>query len=357
MRASIVVGLGYGDEGKGITTDYLCSTLVKPIVVRFSGGQQAGHTVRIGDRVHTHSNFGSGTLQGYESYFSEHCTIYPVTMKREYDVLRDKDVEAKVIVHPLAKLTTPFDVWANRSCDKNKADGTCGLGVGKTMKRHTESPHQLYAMDLHNPTILSYKLEEIAKWYGYDLRSNELTDELELFIKAIEEMPMMIASYDFLKQYENIIFEGSQGVLLDMNHGAYPNVTFSNTTSKNALEICDRLNISERHIYGVTRAYSTRHGSGPFKEGAIKLVNNEDENNKYNKFQLGFKVSPMNYDMLNHAIAIERIYSEKYVFNLVVTCNDQVKGSNQFDMAKVAIMPHILLKSYSSDSKDMQEYI
>jgi adenylosuccinate synthase len=84
MNAKIVVGLGFGDEGKGITTDWLCSQNQKSIVIRFSGGQQAGHTVMIGDdKKHIHSNYGSGTLRGVPSYFSEHCSIYLPTLWTE----------------------------------------------------------------------------------------------------------------------------------------------------------------------------------------------------------------------------------------------------------------------------------
>ena len=90
MKSHIVMGLGYGDEGKGITTDYLASTLKNPIVVRYSGGQQAGHTVIVDGIKHIHSNFCSGSLRDVPSYFSEHTTFYPVTIARELAVLKPK---------------------------------------------------------------------------------------------------------------------------------------------------------------------------------------------------------------------------------------------------------------------------
>ena len=79
----IVIGLGYGDEGKGRTVDYLCSQNPNSIVVRFSGGQQAGHTVMTNGIKHIFSNYGAGTLQGCPTYISEHATIYPLTMLME----------------------------------------------------------------------------------------------------------------------------------------------------------------------------------------------------------------------------------------------------------------------------------
>jgi len=359
LKASIVVGLGWGDEGKGLTTDYLCSKLPNPIVVRFSGGQQAGHTVKIGELKHTFANFGSGTLQGYASYFSEHTTIYPVTMYREYNILLDKGVKPKVYIHPLAKITTPFDVFANRECEDTLEHGTCGQGVGKTMKRHLESPIQIYAIDLLNIETLVEKMVSVAIWYGYDENDviKWLDEEGERFGKAVKEMPFIITDYNMLRDYENIIFEGSQGILLDMNHGVFPFVTFANTTSKNAQEICDILGIEERTVYEVTRAYHTRHGNGPFTENPIKLQNNEEENNKYNSYQLAFKTSKLDYNLLNHARRIENLYSKDCPKVLVVTCNDQIPEENAFDENKLEHLPHLLLKSFSPDSKHMQEHI
>ena len=87
-KAQIVLGSLLGDEGKGITTDYLCKkNPFGTIVVRFSGGHQAGHNVKIGKVSHVHSNLGSGTLRGVPSYFSEHCTFYPVTLENELRVI------------------------------------------------------------------------------------------------------------------------------------------------------------------------------------------------------------------------------------------------------------------------------
>ena len=137
MKARIVLGCGYGDEGKGITTDFLCSHASDPIVIRFSGGQQAGHTVIRDGVKHIHSNFGSGTLQNVPTYFTEHTTFYPATILRERARLKAIGIDNPFIAfHPLAKLTTPYDVFANRSCDETMSHGTCGLGVGKTMKRN-----------------------------------------------------------------------------------------------------------------------------------------------------------------------------------------------------------------------------
>ena len=164
MKAQIVVGLGFGDEGKGITTDYLCSKNENSLVVRFSGGQQCGHNVCIGDNQHVHSNFGSGTLRGVPSFFSEHCTIYPNTMFEELIVLNEKAVNPTLYLHPLAKITTPYDVLANRVLELKNNHGSCGLGIGTTMKRDLDG-YKLSAIDLAHSSILLQKLAEIQKYY------------------------------------------------------------------------------------------------------------------------------------------------------------------------------------------------
>lgn len=354
MNAHIVVGLGYGDEGKGITTDYLCSTLSHPIVIRYSGGQQAGHTVIKDGVKHIHSNFGAGTLRGVPTYFSEFTTFYPATILREKKRLAKKGVKNPLLIlHPLAKMTTPFDVFANRECPNTKEHGTCGLGIGKTMKRH-ESPFHLYAIDLLNRETLVQKIKNIGKlYYGFDDKmSDDLLDEFADFWEAIDTLELPIAGYDMLKNYNNLIFEGSQGILLDMTHGVFPNVTYSNTTSKNAMEICDRLEIGvrEREVYYITRTYHTRHGAGVFKEQAIDLKNNHEEINVNNIYQGQFKVAPLDYDLLNYALKVDSIYNNSFS-NLVVTCNDQF---NKIDYNRVA---HTFLHRFESHSPDSKDFV
>ena len=361
-----VIGLGYGDEGKGITTDFLCRKQpYKTIVVRFSGGQQAGHNIRIGQISHVHSNFGSGALRGAPSYFSEHCTIYPVTMSREASLLSTKIYELpEVFYHPLAHLTTPADVAYNRWREKKLNHGSCGIGVGATMKRNIETPYKVYAIDLTNIPILLKKCHQIHHYYidliGKDnpeIESyyNEMIEEFPLFNVAVDEMKnfitFQIKDYDFLKSYENIIFEGAQGIMLDMTHGIFPNVTYGNTTSKNALEICNKLKINNIEIFYVTRCYQTRHGVGWMSnEDPIKLTNTQDEINVYNEWQKDFRIGEIDYDLLNYAYSIDSLYSKDIPKNLVVTCLDQ-RPNFEFEYHKLKTRFKEIYNSYSADSK------
>lgn len=363
MNAKIIIGTGYGDCGKGITTDFLCRQNPEhTIVVRFSGGQQAGHNVKIGNVSHVHSNYGSGTLRGVPSYFSEHCTIYPVTMLRERVNLHKKGVEPKVYIHPLVNVTTPGDIAYNRLTEKKLGHGSCGLGVGATMNRNIKTGYKLFGIDLTNRTILDQKLRAIYDYYIGLINDEEdiayfndtFIHELGLFEFSVEKLEINIKSYEFLKQFENVVFEGSQGILLDMDHGIFPNVTYSNTTSKNALEISRKIGVDQIEIFYPTRCYHTRHGAGWMaNREEIKLINNQDEINVFNEWQKDFKIGEMDYDLLNYALSVDNIYSEKIRKNLVVTCLDQ-RPNFEFNYDKISTKFNHVYESYSPDSKDFK---
>lgn len=106
--AQIIIGLGFGDEGKGITTDFLAQQNPESVVIRFSGGQQAAHTVMMDNKKHIHSSFASGALRGLPSYFTEHCTIHPTFLFNEMEELKKKNGNTELHIHPLAKVTTPL---------------------------------------------------------------------------------------------------------------------------------------------------------------------------------------------------------------------------------------------------------
>lgn len=377
MTAHIIVGLGWGDEGKGITTDYLCSKFpskaidnnLGTVVVRYGGGQQCGHTVVHNGIKHINSNFGSGTLRGHATYFTEHCTVYLNTMQVEKEVLEDKGVVIpKMFIHPLAKITTPYDVALNRISHINRKHGSCGLGIGATMDRNLNSIYKLYAIDLQHPELFKEKLRHIEKYVRdlvysisylpdidniLDIYNGIVRNEMEMFNDAIENHHFEIRGYDILNNANDLIFEGNQGILLDMDHGTIPNVTFAHTTSRNAIEVCNKLGIIPE-IYYVTRCYQTRHGNGWMtNEDKIELINNEDEINFFNDYQLDFRIGEMDYGLLNHAINLDKIYSTNLKKNLVVTCLDQ---RPDFDIKllfnSITEPMQFKLTSHSSDSKD-----
>lgn len=349
-KAQIVIGLGFGDEGKGITTDFLAQQNPESVVIRFSGGQQAAHTVMIDDRKHVHSSFASGALRGLPSYYTEHCTIHPLFLFNEREELKAKNGNTELHIHPLAKVTTPFDVWQNRTNSKNLEHGTCGKGVGATMKRN-ESPYKLFAIDLIAPKeMLIEKLKSIAYYYGF-MEEEQIDEEMTPFLEAIEQIDWKIDDYNYLNSFENLIFEGSQGILLDMDHGVFPNVTYAHTTSKNAYEICKKLNIEDIEMYYVTRSYATRHGNGWMSnEKELVIKNNEEETCTFNEYQKELRFGSLDYKLLNYALKLDGAYISPVKKNLVITCLDQIDEEFKFD--KLEIKFDSIFGSYSPYSKD-----
>lgn len=370
----IVIGLGFGDEGKGLCTDYLCAKH-KPastIVVRFNGGHQAGHNVVIGNRQHVHSNFGSGTLRGYSSYFSKYCTVYPITLYNEWIVLLEKKIAPDLIIDPMAIVTTPYDVIYNQFREEEKNHGSCGLGIGSTMHRHNTSGYKVFAADLTNKKVLTLKLANLRTYYlnqlkleGYSTEaiidySNQCSELMTQYLDAVEilflrQPPIIKVSKLDMAQYNAIIFEGAQGVMLDMDHGIFPNVTYSNTTSKNALELCSEWDLNDISIFYITRCYQTRHGYGPMtSDENVSLVNNADEINVYNKWQKEFKTKKIDYDLINFALKIDSCYHPEWSkcridTNLLITCNDQLPDF-EFDTTQLKFRGRIY-KSYAPDQK------
>lgn len=352
MNSRVVIGLGFGDEGKGITTDYLCSQTpnLTKLVVRFSGGSQAGHTVVINKQKHVFSSVGSGSLRGIPSYFTEDTTIYPIALINELSVLKSKGIIPQIYYHPFCKIITPMDVLFNQNDSENKKHGTCGLGIGAAMKREN-SMYSLRMIDLLHPKMFREKyymiLKNYYKEYTFDLGiytklENAFFNNIQYFT------PNKIVGYEIFESYDEVIFEGSQGIMLDKNHGVFPNVTYSNTTVKN---ISNWLNDSTE-IYYVTRCYQTRHGNGWMSNcDNIELINNEEEINVTNEYQGTFRIGELDYDSLNYSLNVDKCYhSCNIVKNLVVTCLDQ-RTLFTFDYNKLNTKFSKIFESYGADSR------
>lgn len=307
----IVLGLGYGDEGKGLSTSFLCSQTPKPLVVRFNGGHQAGHTVVYHDHRHVFSSFGAGTLQGVPSYWSRYCTFFPTAVVNEHEALPIKPI---LYVDPLCPVTTPYDVYFNHLQNKDTQHGTVGVGFGATLRRH-ENYYKLYVQDLYYPKVLQEKLRLIAQYYQLEhLDIRRFLEDVELAKDIIR-----LSDSSIISKYTPV-FEGAQGLLLDQDFGFFPHVTRSNTSSKNALNLhaC-------KEVYYVTRTYQTRHGNGylSLEDQPLKLINAEKETNVLNDHQGSFRKAPLDVEMLNYALTCDQNFSKHLHKNLIITCMDQ----------------------------------
>lgn len=362
--AKIVIDLMFGDGGKGLTTKFLCNEYRQenPIVIRFSGGQQAGHTVIDDGIKHISSNYGSGVLNGVPTYLTEHCTVYPNTISRERESLYGKGINPVLYVHPLANLTTPSDVAYNRIIELKQGHGSCGMGVGATMSRNLNTGFKIFAIDTLSPEIFTQKLRNISNYYRSKFTGNDLEEfdriekeQGETFHRVVNGI-FEIKNYCFLNDYDTLIFEGSQGILLDMDHGLFPNVTYANTTSKNAIEVCKKLNVKDIEVFYVTRCYQTRHGAGWMSnEKELDLINNDEEINVPNTWQGYFRTGEIDYELLNYSLSVDQSYNDlSYVRRkLVVTCLDQ-RPDFKFEYDKLPNFTDYY-ESYSPESKKLKD--
>jgi len=369
-KAIIVVGLGYGDEGKGITTDYLCLHNLNTIVVRFNGGHQAGHCVVTKEgKKHVFSNFGSGTLRGISTYWSSYCTFEPLFFIEELDVL---GFDPKIYIDKLCPITTHYDILYNRALETtlgNNRRGSCGVGFGATIDRCKIQELNFTFEDFLVPEKAVKKLELIREYYRKKINletafvfDNFLYNEEDtLFINSIKTIHELISKNVIIPAcehemfsnnnvWETYIFEGSQAILLDKYFGTKPHITKSNTTSKNALDILKRQNIHPQNIeiFYVTRAYQTRHGAGPFrdKNQNFVLCNNSQETNLSNEYQGEVRYNYLDVDLINYAIECDTKYSREITKNLMITCLDHI-GSEDISFYKNNILTKINYREFS----------
>lgn len=292
----IVIGANFGDCGKGLMTDYF-SQKPNSIVVCSNGGAQRGHTVTTPDGIrHVFHHFGSGTFNHASTYLSENFIVNPIIFKQEYDELMKLGYIPNVYINQNCMLTTPFDMMANQIIEENRGKnkhGSCGLGIFETIKRYKAG---ITDVDNH---IREYYLEQFKR------ENIILTDEWSkifldngIFEHFLDDWDFMnnhslaISDNYFLNQFDNIVFEAAQGLLLDQNNTEYfPHLTPSNTGIKNPKRIIenvewnDEINIETCYV---SRTYLTRHGAGKFPSECNKRFINEymfDKTNVPNPFQ------------------------------------------------------------------------
>lgn len=328
----IVIGSQYGDEGKGMTVDWLVRKRMElhdgkaPIVVRFSGGHQCGHRVVHHDKEHIFSNFGSGTLRGAATYWTKECTIDPVGFMREYKILGEKGIIPTIFADPECPITTPYDKIHNHLSEKIQHHGSTGVGFGATIARN-EGTNKLRLIELRNKHIYEHKMNT---FFGdYEEVTDDVIDEFDTAVSEMLDVISIVQEQLFLTSPEmNLIFEGNQGILLDHEYGFFPHVTRANTMSRGVKRFIDARKVVPT-IYYVTRAYSTRHGNGPFPgeefEKNLLLHNMEGEANEYGEWQGHFRLAPFNDEMFNYALKLDsKLRNFHAVEKLVVTCMDHI---------------------------------
>ena len=284
--ADIVVGLGYGDEGKGATVDALVAHRNAARVVRFNGGQQAAHNVVVNGRHHTFASYGSGTFAGVPTFVSKHCTIDPIAISAERRVL-GPSFHPMLYVHEDALVTTPFHVVHNLMDRRFIEHGTTGTGFGTTIEQNIVRPElSIRASDLVNFDVLVDKMRNIMLYYSpaprdFDAALVGLAKDM-YYSKLVNFCVIQDEEFTEALSFGHTVFEGAQGFGLDQDYGVHPHTTWSTTTPKNALELCANSGVEDVVKIGCLRTYATRHGNGPMPhEGKLDIEPVELHNGSY----------------------------------------------------------------------------
>ena len=279
MACLIIVGTQWGDEGKGKIVDLL--TERADAVVRYQGGNNAGHTVMFGEQTFILHLLPSGILRKTTSILGNGVVIDLAEMIKEIDELAQMDISVEDHLHisDRAQLVMPwhktFDRLGEEQKSKNKI-GTTGRGIGPAYEDKVRRSGMRVG-DLLEPELFKARLEEIVEeknkllelYYKSDEPSFsaeeiflEFTAYLKILKPYIRDTPLLVNQ--MIEQGKNILFEGAQGTFLDVDHGTYPFVTSSNTLAGGA---CAGTGIGPTRInevLGIVKAYTTRVGSGPF---------------------------------------------------------------------------------------------
>jgi adenylosuccinate synthase len=353
-HAFLTVDLGFGDAGKGSIVDFLTRTHNAHTVVRYNGGAQAAHrvvTAGPNPGEHVFAQFGSGTLAGAATHLSRFMLLDPLAMaaeERHLYALGVTNAFERTTIDERALVITPFQRAVNRLKELARGDkrhGSCGMGIGETMVDYLEHGERvLFAGDLRKPDLLRTKLEFLRVANLAKLQSLQ-PDLLGSADSAREQAPLIDADWSdwlieeycafarharivpgaflhtILRRPGTVVFEGAQGVLLDEWHGFHPHTTWSTTTLENADRLLGEAGYSGSLTrLGITRAYATRHGSGPLATEDAELTRAlPDPSNSYGAWQHGFRVGWLDLVMLRYALDVTGQLDQ-----LAVTCLDRL---------------------------------
>ena len=277
-QSVVVLGAQWGDEGKGKIVDLLTEQVAA--VVRFQGGHNAGHTLVIGGKKTVLHLIPSGILrEGVLCLIGNGVVLSPAALRKEIDELEAEgiDVRSRLKISPATPLIMPYHVALDQAREKaagGKAIGTTGRGIGPAYEDKV-ARRGIRVADLHYPNELVEKLRGTLDYHNFVLTQylgveavdyQRTLDEALAFAEYVEPMKSDVAGllHQLRREGKRVLFEGAQGALLDIDHGTYPYVTSSNTTTGGALAGTGVGADAIDYVLGIAKAYATRVGGGPF---------------------------------------------------------------------------------------------
>ena len=340
MNVHMVIGAGWGDEGKGtITAKIAAKDPTNTIVVLNNGGAQRGHSVFYQDKVYNNKHFGSASCLGSATFFGPMFIMDPMQFTQEYNLNWMKTTPT-IFRHKECRWVTPFDIIINQNnAIKQGLHNTCGMGIWKTIQRFSNSRFK-WSFDefMLNDYEHRYEyIDGIANWYQSSLLKEQLLPEyapfftdlllrkglIDHFISDCEFLyraTRSVNNYEFIKLYQNVIFENGQGLAIGDNGNddseKTPSYTGLKTLDKSFVSLLQDC-IESFTIHYVSRTYETRHGDdtsfNPVKRKLISYYIGEDFNNHYNQWQGEFK-----YNTLNSMLLTQRILKDLNDLNPII---------------------------------------
>ena len=278
MANIVIVGMQWGDEGKGKIVDLLAA--FADIVVRFQGGNNAGHTMVVNGEQFISHLVPSGILQEKICFIGNGLVVDPEVLLEEIDYLNNLGIDVgpdKLKISDKAHIIMPYHKQIDLAREKQKGDkkiGTTGRGIGPAYEDKA-SRKGIRFVELIDQDIFSERVKDILEEKNFYLKNYLLVETLDADIiidqyntyaqkLAPHVADISVEIHQAIQSDQQILFEGAQGTHLDIDHGTYPYVTSSNTVSGNA---CCGAGIGPKEITGVigiAKAYTTRVGRGPF---------------------------------------------------------------------------------------------
>ncbi|NEN75700.1 adenylosuccinate synthase [Pelistega sp. NLN82] len=274
----VVIGTQWGDEGKGKIVDWLAENVHG--VVRFQGGHNAGHTLWINGKKTILRLIPSGIMHPHTTcYIGNGVVLSPEALLKEIGELEDAGVEvrSRLKISEATTLILPYHIAIDQAREAAKGDakiGTTGRGIGPAYEDKV-ARRAIRVQDLFQEEILEAKLQEVLAYHNFILANylkaetlsyDEILLQVKEWAKQIKPMVADVAEelYQVQKAGKSLLFEGAQGALLDIDHGTYPFVTSSNCVAGQASAGAGVGPSSLHYVLGITKAYTTRVGSGPF---------------------------------------------------------------------------------------------
>ena len=354
MNVKVVTGANAGDEGKGMVAYFLVKEAVsrneKVLSILYNGGVQRAHTAN-GQIVHC---TGTGDLAGGTTYYDAYFVVDPIALWL---------TGTKVYIHPDCRVVVPSDVIRNRAAELargSKKHGSCGMGIFECVKRNKYTRWKLCANDLKDYFGLYTKIDEMKKTFARDIDDDVYN--IDNFMRAADYVVrncQIVELHDILSDYDTLIFEGGQGLLLDQaNVGDFPHLTPSSVGSYNIYDTINNLGAESTDVFYVSRSYMTRHGAGPMDFECKKSDINPaivDTTNIKNDWQGDLRFGYIDTDKLYRRIKGDFSRYNNARSNMVFTqlnyTNGRIAtGKEKFDEINV---PDFIDGLYLSDQKDL----